>query len=159
MNSLLRVGACAAVLLGAVLFVGCVLVPWLGGPSLFPADLPEVCQRLIEESNRQGELDEHGRYSREQLEGKRTVTLDVIAGRASLTEAVARFRRLRDQEEEKLEAAGLGYRTGNVSDEELARNVVAWVRAAVRDDPRRDVVLRRLEEEFHLAFPNARPVV
>jgi len=159
MNSLLRVGACGVVLLGAVLFVGGVLVPWLGGPSMCPTDLTEVCRRLIEESNRREELNERSRCALDLLESKQAVTVDVIAGRASLAEATARFRRIKDAEDERLENAGISYRPENPSDEAMARNVIAWVRAALLTDPRREQVLRRLEEEFHLAYPHARPEV
>src|SRR5262249_54527250 len=149
MSSLLRGGACAVVLLGAVLFVSCVLVPWLGGPSLFPSDLNEVCQQLMAENNRRDALDERSRHVLDLLEGKQETTRDVIAGRASLGEAVARFRSLRDQEEERLENLGIEHRSAMPNDEALARSVIAWVRVAVQNDPRRDEVLRRLEEEFH----------
>src|SRR5262245_48602869 len=136
MNALLRAGACAVVLLGAVLFVGYVLVPWLGGPSLFPTDLADVCQRLLTETSRRDELHERSCRVLEQLEGKEAVTQDVVGGRTSLLEAVAEFRRLRDLEEERLESAGLTYRTEDPGDEALARNVIAWARVAVRGDPR-----------------------
>src|SRR5262245_31944978 len=98
MTTILRVGACAVVLLGAVLFVGCVLVPWLGGPSLFPGDLVESCQQLVSENSRREELNERSRQGLRVLEGKQAVTADVIAGRASLAEAIARFREVQEME-------------------------------------------------------------
>lgn len=149
MNPLLRVSACGVVLFGAVLFVSCVLVPWLGGPSLIPTDLHELCQQLLEESTRHEELNERSRSAVDLLDGKRLVTADVIAGRTSLVEAVTQFHALEAEARTEVSAA-------KTSDEAQARHVIGWVSEATRNDPRRGAVLRRLREEFRRAYPRAR---
>jgi hypothetical protein len=153
MNASLRVGACAVVLLGAVLFVGCVLVPWLGGPSLFPDDLHEICQQWLEESSRSEELGERSRQTLDVLEGKREATAELIAGRASLAQTVARFRALRDQGE-IAEDAGAD-EPAELSDEAVARSVLCWARVALRHEPCGEEVLHRLEDEFRRTYPHA----
>jgi hypothetical protein len=155
MNATLRVGACAVVLLGAVLFVGCVLVPWLGGPSLFPDDLHEVCQRWLDESRRSEELSERNRQVQDVLEGKREATADLIAGRMTLAQTVERFRALREQEKSLEDVATDG--SSDVSDEALARSVLYWARVASRPEPSREEILHRLKEEFRRTYGCAPP--
>jgi hypothetical protein len=156
MTTILRAGACAVVS-GAVLVVSCVLVSWLGGPSLLPGDLPRVLKQLVEEMSRSDELNERNPYNARVMKGKEEVTQDVVAGRTSLPEAIARLRELYQLAADWRQNSGAGSQTADTSDEAVARNLLAWVRVAVVHHPNRDEVLRRVEEEFHRAFPNARP--
>jgi hypothetical protein len=148
----LRVLACAIVLFGAVLFVGCVLVPWLGGPSLLPTDLREICQTFIEEHERGVVLEAQDEIVRDDLTVKREIAADVIAGRTSLAEAVMEFRRLRQR---KLDVGGPEFPglAHELEQDGLARQVIAWVMMTLKNDPRRDVVLDRLECELEATEP------
>jgi hypothetical protein len=147
MNVPLRVLACAVVLFGAVLFVGCVLVPWMGGPSLFPHDLHELGQQFFDEHQRRETLDVYDRALVDDLESKREVVASVIAGRTSLAAATGEFRRLRERLMAAQDEDGT-LRVPEADDEGLARQVIAWVMVATRDDPRRHEVLDRLEAEL-----------
>jgi hypothetical protein len=147
MNVPLRVLACAVVLFGAVLFVGCVLVPWLGGPSLFPHDLHELCQSLLDEHQRRDVLEVRDRALLDDLAAKQEVTADLVAGRTSLAEATSEFRRLRARLSAELDGDVPGL-VPEADDEGLARQVISWVMVTLQDDPRRDVVLDRLEAEL-----------
>lgn len=146
MTATLRVSACAAILFGAVLFVGYVLVPWVGGPSLFPNDLNHLCQQLLDEQYRRDDLRQRNHAVIEVLECKREVTADVIAGRSSLAEAVQEFRRLQSRLEDGQEPLR-GYHSTD-SDELIARNVLVWVRATTRNNPQYRELLKRLEAEL-----------
>jgi len=147
MNVPLRVIACAVLLFGAVLFVGCVLVPWLGGPSLFPHDLPGLCVQILEERQRSETLEARDRIIVDDLEAKRIVTDDLIGGRITLAEAISEFRRLREQVF-ALQEEGLPAKVPEIGYEGLAQQVINWVMITLKDDPRRDVVLDRLEAEL-----------
>ena len=146
MNVPLRVLACSTVLSGAVLLVG-VLVPWLGGPSLLPADLHKVLRTLLEQREREATLQARDDALLDSLAVKRLITADVIAGRTSLAEAVAEFRRLRQRQREELgpDFPGVG---DEIDDAGMARQVMTWVLRELRDDPRRDAVLDRLEADL-----------
>lgn len=146
MNAFTRVCACAVILFTAVLFVGCFLVPWLGGPSLFPKDLHELCVTFLEQSRKQESLDGRTRRLTSTIEDKRVVTDDLIAGRITLAQAIDQFRQLRD-DLESLNVEPDNAPWSAVSDADLARNVIAWVNIALHDDSRRDDFVRRLEAE------------
>lgn len=154
MHALLRFGACVVVLLGAVLFVGCVLVPWLGGPSLVPADLHEIWQQLCQESNRGSELDDRGNQSRAKHDARCEVVADLIAYRASLPEAVARFRDLCERRKEPARN-GEPKQLLAATDAELAAHLIDRARELLRQEARRDEILRRLQQEFRQAYPRA----
>jgi hypothetical protein len=145
MPVLLRASACAVLLLGAVLFAGYVLVPWLGGPSLFPDDLREICENLWTEHLRHEALTVRDQSVQQILSRKREIANEVAAGRVTLVEAVVRFRELRcdDGRDETLGA----YVSVGDSDEALARSVITHVSTAMMNDPRRDEVLGRLHRE------------
>jgi hypothetical protein len=159
MNAVLRVCACAAVLTGAVLFIGLALVPWLGGPSLFPNDLREIYETIVEQSRRRDDLSARNRVVFAVLEQKRDVVADLADGRASLAEAVSTFRRLHEEVQSvQNDGPNTGRPAVEISDEALAREVIAWVRAAVSNDPRRDEILCRLEAEL-AAMGRGKPAV
>lgn len=72
---------------------------------------------------------------------KQRAVADVIAGRASLAEAAARFR----------DADGDGPAADG---EALGRAVIGWVHLALRDRPERaDMVAARLERELQSSSP------
>jgi hypothetical protein len=148
MKPLLRVAVCGVVLGLVVALVGCVLVPWLGGPALFAVDGPALCRLLWMEHVRGDALETRDEALRHCLAGKVEVTEEVIAGRLSLAEAIDRFRRLHALLDDGQDEV-LGSTSPAGDDEEVARNVIRWVSHALNDQPSRRVeVVARLEKEM-----------
>lgn len=119
-----------------VLFASFVLaLPLLGGPRVF-ADLHLM---LIAEPMRGDALAARARAVRLCHDGKREVTLDLIAGRLTLSEAADRFVRL---------DADLNGAQPGADRAEAIRAVLGWVRAELPGtSPDQGDVLARLERE------------
>jgi hypothetical protein len=148
MKVLLRLSVCGVVLGVAVAFVGCVLVPWLGGPTLLGMDFRELFREMGEERQRQEALRVREEAMMHCLKGKQEVTEAVIAGRLPLAEAVRRFRRLQGLMDDGQDEVLGTYSIGGVGNELMARNVLLWVRVALGKRPEGGEVLRRLEKEL-----------
>ena len=147
MKPLLRMGACAIVGVTAVLFVGGVLTPWLGGPTLFASDLGHTCRLLWNEQVRCEELITRNLALKRCLETKQEVVRELMAGRMTLPEAADRFQeaasRLADDVDEKF----VDYQEG--TEDGQCRNVIRWVARYLSGDPQlRDQLVSRLEREL-----------
>ena len=148
-RALMRLSVCASMLVVAIGFTGGVLVPWLGGPALFPADVPELFDTLWNECVRREAMDRHSQDIQRGLVAKYEVTLEVIAGRTSLAEATAHFRRLHGLMNEGRDPALTPYAELGSGDEAFARNVIVWVKGELTADPDRQAeVVARLEREL-----------
>jgi hypothetical protein len=140
-------GICAVVGLLAVLLVGAVLVPWLGGPGLFDDDLRELGRVLWTEQVREEALVNRERALYQHLTWKEEVVNEVLAGQLTLLEAAERFRaaqgELDDGQDEIIGSFKL------VPDEEMCLNVIRWVSCRLSTDPQRqDEVVGRLQKEL-----------
>jgi hypothetical protein len=142
MKVALRIGASGLAGAAAIVLLGLVLLPWLGGPALFGADFGAIYRLLVEEQNRGAELEARDEVVMRCLDGKAEATREVIAGRLTLAEAAARFERL----------------SGMLADGEddlsgpdrsaMYDHVIRWVAVALPNDPdRRAQVLGRLQRE------------
>jgi hypothetical protein len=136
----------------AVLFLGAWQVArgcGLALPDLGLADL----RSLLAENRRREALMTRYEALLESSQGKRCVVLEVIDKGMTLRQATAQFRLLNESSGETTACVQL--MTGSpTEDEALARSVLAWVRAELRERPaeQRDAVLGRLEAEFNEAF-------
>ncbi len=148
MKVLLRLSVGGVVLGVAVALVGCFVVPWLGGPTLFGADFRALLGEMEGERQRQEALRLRERATIRCLRGKHEVTQELIEGRLSLAEAVRRFRRLQgliDDGHDDVLGAYLGVEADN---ESIGRNVLLWVKVALGKRPQGAEVMRRLEKEL-----------
>jgi hypothetical protein len=119
---------------GTFLAVGAgAAVARLGGPDPFGRDLPGAWQLYVQESQRREALSNHERALAESLEVKRQAVAELIAGRLTLAQAVARFRAA--QAAKAGEGGGASGTYPGLSDEVLTQNVLSWVAAQLCDQP------------------------
>jgi len=119
---------------------------WWGDSAQW--DLTDLVHQLAEETRRGESLASRTGVTRRCIEGKREVTLEVIAGRLTLPEAAGRFRELqemRDEVDEDSRVPGPGHR----DEEALCLNVIVWVAAELNNNPpQARAVVSRLEDEL-----------
>jgi len=117
-------------------------------------DLARLAHRLAEENRRGEVLASRTGVVRRCTEGKREVTLEVIAGRLTLPEAAERFRELHETRDEGYEDSpppGPDHR----DEEAMCLNVIVWVAAELHENPpRARVVVSRLEDELRDRLPS-----
>ena len=126
-----------------ILFIGCVLVPWAGGPSLFGADLQRACGEFCREILRGDAITRRDQEVQAVLDGKRIVTDELVAGKLSLAEATDRFRALQTRIEDDEDPYAGSYQFAGTDEESLTQNVIHWVYSRLRDDPAASGRIRR----------------
>lgn len=136
-NSLPRLFLCA--LTGAALFfaVSSGLAPRPGHP-----DTVTALRGVMEEFPRGEVLEACGEDCARRYRRKQGVVNELIAGRLTLREAVARFRELN---------AAVPFRAVT-GEEDLWRNVYFWVKMDLRGEPGSAAVLPRLRAEYRQHF-------
>jgi len=126
-------------------------VPWViegpGGAEGAPAwNVFEDYCRWTESQARSGQLEAQCADVQQRIGIKKQIVDEVIAERLSLLEAAACFRELNDAYPDHLDLLRRTH-PGKTDEEVLCRNVIAFVRSALRD-PAGAAVIDRLEAEL-----------
>jgi hypothetical protein len=165
MTALSRPSACAA--RGFVLLIAGALVVWYrpagqprgGEPGADPWCRSEADDGPDRERRRAEALEAESALVRRLLDAKARTIADLLARRLTFPEAVARFRELDTgvREDWKAHERDAEY-GGCTEDERVRRSVIAWARAALREQPEGAKVLAGLEAEAReqLRCPAAR---
>jgi hypothetical protein len=127
-----RMLLCALAVGGLLLAVFSVRPDWAESTGLDLWKLPSLGEWLEAEQQRGDGLDTQLEEVTRRIDSKQHVTVEVIAGRLSLTAAAARFRDLTAGSAEALEHLRFAF-DGADDDERFCRAVIAWVRTALRD--------------------------
>jgi hypothetical protein len=107
---------------------------------------------VLREGRREGVMYRRLAVSHRVIEDKTAVANDLIAGRVTLREAVARFRELNALVEGDGQDGVAPFRVAR-GEEAVWWNVLVWVRAELMHRPRRDAaVLDRLKAEYRERF-------
>jgi hypothetical protein len=138
--------AVAAVLVGGA---AALPMPGLGSGLGVLAD-------LAREQERGRQLSRQNRALSERNEAKQEVIGQVRDRRLTLEQAAAEFRRIHERTQADIEGAP-GAGPQDLSEEELCRNILAWVRTYLPDHPESAPVLAELEAEFAAHFGHAPP--
>jgi hypothetical protein len=142
MRPLLRLAGCAA--FACLLFLGgCALAPdLLVNLGLDWWNWPQGLQQYDAASERDEELARQGPLALERIKAKDAIARELIAGRLSLAEAVARFRALPHPPRRMRELLRRYHGAG--SDEEILRqHVLDWACLLLEGEPARAEALRR----------------
>jgi hypothetical protein len=137
--------AAAALLLGAGGLARC----WFGYDC--GAD---ALAGLSQERERRHRLDRVSQALVERNRAKEEVISELLAGRLTLVEAAAAFRRIHERTRDETGCYAEAD-PADLSDEGLCRNVLCWARMGLADSPRREEVLDRLNRDFEALFPQA----
>jgi hypothetical protein len=112
---------------------------------------------LVREVQREEALDQRTEAAGRCMRGKLRIVAEVLAGRMSLRDAADGFGELNTLLDDGNDDV-LGAYPRAASEEELCRNVIAWVRAEVRRNPAAPAgVLGRLERECEELFGRTSP--
>jgi hypothetical protein len=154
MKASVRVLLCALAGSVAVLLAGA-LLPVLGGPALLGDDTARACATCWRELVRGEALRTRDRAAQSNLEDKRRVVLELADGKLTLAEAAERFRGFQARMDDGNDDLLGTYSAMPTGTDAVYRHVLTWVKTQLRDDPRRDAVVGRLEKELAGRGPTA----
>jgi hypothetical protein len=134
MNTCLRLVLCAGALVALWIGLTFAAADWLSAMGLDVWNLPELEQQLAQECQRDEALEGARVVLLRRIAQRRRVTQDLIAGRLTLLEATAEFRRLRRMTPDFLDRFHSLY-PGATEEERVCRGLIAWVRAELIVQP------------------------
>jgi hypothetical protein len=146
MFPLTRCALAVLVLLGALAVLSGVRPQWTAALGLEWGDLPGLVKILVNEHRREEAIMRRAEVVARRVADKSEVTIDLVAGRITLLEATARFRKV-----DKDTGAYVKYPTdlypGATEEERLCRQVIAWA-GYERGGTAGDALVPRLNEEL-----------
>jgi hypothetical protein len=156
MSTLTRLLTCVALALGVLTAAAALNPAWMTELGLDVWNLPELQWDLEAKRQRGAELQRESELVQQRIAAKYEIIEELAARKATLREAVARFREL-DARYPACRYPGKHGLVGDCSDEEAGGRIVAWVYGEYRQrmPAQVDGIVARLEEELRQTFPGA----
>jgi hypothetical protein len=145
MSSAVRLLICVATVAGLLAGVLSLQPVSLAGLGADIRALPESLQKIAQAHQHQEELDDQQRVVSRQVTAKADVINELIDGQISLSEAVARFRALNEEDDSVAETVAMNYPAAS-RDASVCLQVLSWAEGQVSPE-RQTAVMARLNEE------------
>jgi hypothetical protein len=150
MNTLLRL--CVFAVLTGVLLAGAVIIhpEWCDGTGVDFWNLPALLSNLEAANRRDAELEKMTKEAVGQIEAKYQVVRNVVDGRLTLREAIARFRQIQRQDSASHEFWRSAPPDLAAAHEQTAQQILLWCEVELQDaEPERfNEVMERLRAEL-----------